>query len=98
MKLLDILAESMADGGAFKAFVDTAIAKHETQTNESTDKDPTDICPVCQKERVGSCRCAGIVKHTVESLKNGHGLVCENGHRWSYQTADGNVIILNDKN
>ncbi len=98
MKLLDILAESMADGGAFKAFVDVAVGKRETQTNENINQDPTDICPVCKKERIGSCRCAGIVKHTVEHLKKGHGLFCENGHRWSYQTEDGNVIILNDKN
>jgi len=34
IKLLDILVESMADGKAFKAFVDHAIAKQETQANE----------------------------------------------------------------
>lgn len=34
MKLLDLLSESMADGGAFKAFVDKAVAKKEIQTNE----------------------------------------------------------------
>jgi len=34
MKLLDILIESMADGNAFKAFVDSAVAKKETETNE----------------------------------------------------------------
>ena len=34
MKLLNILIESMSDGGAFKAFADTAIAKKEVQSNE----------------------------------------------------------------
>lgn len=34
IKLLDILVESMADGKAFQAFVDHAIAKQETQANE----------------------------------------------------------------
>ena len=34
IKLIDILTESMADGGAFKAFTQAAIAKKETQANE----------------------------------------------------------------
>jgi hypothetical protein len=44
MKLLDILAESMADGGAFKAFTDAAIAKQEVQANEGLNliKKPVD--------------------------------------------------------
>ena len=34
MKLMDLVLESMADGNAFKAFVNAAVTKKETQTNE----------------------------------------------------------------
>jgi hypothetical protein len=34
MKLIDILIESMANGNAFKAFVNAAVLKKEIQANE----------------------------------------------------------------
>jgi hypothetical protein len=34
MKLINVLMESMADGGAFKAFVQVGVSKLETQANE----------------------------------------------------------------
>lgn len=40
-------------------------------------------CPVCGEQYVSQCRCPnkpGL--HTMESLKNGHGRECPNGHRW----------------
>jgi hypothetical protein len=39
------------------------------------------------------CKCASKVKHTIDDLKKGHGMQCENGHRWSSMTIDGNTII-----
>ena len=53
-------------------------------------------CPICGSKQVGGCRCSNNVKHTVESLKQGHGAYCEKGHRWSYQTEDGKVITLDE--
>ena len=101
MKLMDVLTESMADGKAFQAFVDQAVAKKETQTNESEepeDEKNLNICPICKKEAIVSCRCSSKVKHTLEDLKKGHGFGCENGHRWSRQTEDGKVITMDTKN
>jgi len=37
-------------------------------------------CPICHQHAVSSCRCS---HHTLEDLKNGHGLKCPNGHRFS---------------
>lgn len=51
-------------------------------------------CPACGKPRVVTCKCAGFVKHDFDALQRGHGLMCENRHRWSRQTADGKPIIL----
>jgi hypothetical protein len=53
-----------------------------------------DDCPACGEPRVMTCKCAGFVKHDLDSLSRGHGLMCANRHRWSRQTADGKVIIL----
>jgi len=40
-------------------------------------------CPLCKGKKVGSCRCATPVEElTLEEVKRGHGVVCENGHRW----------------
>ena len=61
--------------------------------NEQKEVDKRE-CPVCKEPMIGTCRCAGIIKHDLESLKNGHGSHCENGHRWSYQTENGQVVIL----
>ena len=60
---------------------------------ESTD-DGRDMCPACGVKRETCCKCAGVVKHGIDELDRGHGLRCGNGHKWSYQTRDGNVIIL----
>ncbi len=38
-------------------------------------------CPICGKHAVGHCRCSGL--HTMEELKKGHGMKCQNGHRFS---------------
>lgn len=50
MKLLDILQESMSDGGAFKAFVDSAVAKRETQSNEALDLVNRENLPIPAKD------------------------------------------------
>lgn len=43
MKLLDILKESMADGNAFKAFTEYAVAKQEVQANEEVTQQNKDL-------------------------------------------------------
>lgn len=43
MKLLDILKESMADGNAFKAFTEYAVAKQEVQENEEVTSQNRDL-------------------------------------------------------
>lgn len=52
-----------------------------------------DMCPICKERFVMQCKCGGPVKHSIQHLIKGHGKVCQNGHRWSYQTEDGNLII-----
>ncbi len=54
----------------------------------------TNVCPVCSGKMVSQCRCGGPTKHTIEDLKKGHGMKCENGHQWSNNTADGKTIVL----
>lgn len=49
-------------------------------------------CPLCGRPRVEGCRCSSRVVHDIQSLKDGHGCKCENGHRWTTQTADGQII------
>ena len=53
-----------------------------------------DLCPICNEKFVTQCRCGGPVKHSIQHLIKGHGKCCPNGHLWSYQTEDGNVITL----
>jgi hypothetical protein len=43
LKLIDLINESMADGGAFRAFVDNAVAKKEIQANEDIDDRITSV-------------------------------------------------------
>lgn len=66
-----------------------------------------ELCPVCGQKKVGCCRCSG--PHSMEELKKGHGAVCANGHRWSYdgdkatvlkeeeKTSDLNIKLLKSK-
>ena len=53
-------------------------------------------CPICASPKVGGCRCSNNIKHDINSLRQGHGCRCVNGHRWTSQTADGKMISLNE--
>lgn len=67
----------------------------EYRTSESIDRifESKEGCPLCGKPAIGGCRCSSRVKHDVGDLINGHGSKCENGHRWSIQTADGKLVV-----
>jgi len=54
-----------------------------------------DLCPTCGNKAVSRCRCSKKIKHTLASLRKGHGMCCENGHRWSYNTNSGALIQFN---
>ena len=56
-----------------------------------------ETCPVCGDKMVSTCKCGGPIKHSSDDLKRGHGMICKNGHRWSYQTADGKPVILKEQ-
>ena len=101
-KFIDFEKMHENDMGNFSTVGDTPGSgdvrmPHEDE-NGSGDKCPMledhTICPVCQEKCEGSCKCASFVKHNMDSLRKGHGYRCPNGHQWSYQTADGNLIIL----
>lgn len=53
------------------------------------------ICPVCEKTAIVWCKCASFIKHTIDDLNNGHGYKCENNHSWTYNTKNGEVMIIN---
>ena len=38
-------------------------------------------CRYCDGEIISRCRCSR--PHTIEHIKKGHGVLCENGHRFS---------------
>lgn len=50
LKLLDILKESMADGKAFKAFEDYAIAKSGSQTTNEENMTGEDVMDIPDNE------------------------------------------------
>ena len=54
-------------------------------------------CPTCGCPRVSGCRCSSNVEHDMNSLKQGHGSVCKNGHRWSYSTKSGKAVVMSEK-
>ena len=49
----------------------------------------SDLCPVCGMTASNRCRCPG--PHSMEDLVKGHGLGCDNNHRWSHQA--GGVLV-----
>jgi Mn-containing catalase len=74
------------------------IKKDETPEVTESAEIPKDICPICNEKSVSRCRCGSVVKHTTEDLEKGHGLRCQNGHIWSYQTVDGQLLLGVDLN
>jgi hypothetical protein len=54
-------------------------------------------CPICNGEIISRCRCASKIKHTIDDLKNGHGCKCVNNHKFSEQTENNELIILNEE-
>jgi hypothetical protein len=53
-------------------------------------------CPVCEEQASSWCKCSHNVKHTNELMHVGHGKNCPNGHRWSYQTEDEKLLIMDE--
>jgi len=73
-------------------------AKGEKMIKENVEGSvDTCLCPICNQKYEMQCKCMKTNSKTLEDLKRGHGMVCANGHRWTYDTPDGKVLVV-DKN